>query len=75
MKARVSARPRVQRQYRVSERRTVIIHALRYEPQGQRQRFEPHGEPRGDRWHKHIHLHLHLHLSFPMRQVRSHLSA
>ena len=47
-----------------------MIHALRYEPQGQRQRFEPHGEPRGDRWHKHIHLHLHLHLSFPMRQVR-----
>jgi hypothetical protein len=43
-----------------------MIHALRYEPQGQRQRFEPHDEPRGDRWHKHMHLHL----SFPMRQGR-----
>jgi hypothetical protein len=45
-----------------------MIHALRYEPQGQRQRFGPHDEPSGDRWHKHIHVHLHLHLSFPMRQ-------
>ena len=47
-----------------------MIHALRYEPQGQRQRFDPHGEPGGGRWHKHIHLHLHLHLSFPMGQGR-----
>ncbi len=53
-----------------------MIHALQYEPQGQRQRFEPQEQQSGDVWHKHIHLHLHLHLSFRGRQGRfSHLSA
>jgi len=45
-----------------------MIHALRYEPQGQRQRFEPQEQQEQDR---HIHLHLHLNLTFRARQRRS----
>jgi uncharacterized membrane protein len=36
-----------------------MINALRYEPRGQRQRFEPQEQDR------HIHLHVHLHLTLP----------
>jgi hypothetical protein len=45
-----------------------MIQALRYEPQGQRQRFEPREQQEQDR---HIHLHVHLHLTFRARQGRS----
>jgi len=47
-----------------------MIHALLYEPQEHRQRFEPQEQQSGDGWHKHIHLHIHLHLSFRVRQGR-----
>ena len=50
-----------------------MIQTLRYEPRGQRQRYEPREqqstEP-GQR-HTHLHLHLHLHLSWRARQGRS----
>ena len=46
-----------------------MIHALHYEPQGQRQRFEPRGQQEQER---HIHLHLHLNLTF--RAHRAHAS-
>jgi hypothetical protein len=42
-----------------------MIQALRYEPQGQRQRFEPPEQQSGDRWHTHLHLHLHLGMRVP----------
>src|SRR6266487_4594650 len=45
-------------------RRTVMTHALRYEPQGQRQHFEPREQDR------HLHLHFHLHLKFRAREWR-----
>src|SRR5579885_2954878 len=43
-----------------------MIHALRYEPQGQRQRFEA-----PEQQDRHIHLHLHLNLTFLARQERA----
>ncbi|HZU66328.1 MAG TPA: hypothetical protein VFA09_03550 [Ktedonobacteraceae bacterium] len=43
-----------------------MIHALRYEPQGQRQRFEA-----PEQQDRHIHLHLHLNLTFRARQERA----
>lgn len=46
-----------------------MIHALRYEPQGQR--FEPREWPHGEQQDKHIYLHVHVHLSFWGRQRRS----
>lgn len=45
-----------------------MIHALEYEPQGQRQRFEPQEQNEQDR---HIHLHFHLDLTFRARRERS----
>ena len=39
-----------------------MIHALRYEPPGQRQRFEPREQQRSDLEQRQIHLHLSLHL-------------
>ena len=45
-----------------------MINALRYEPQGQRQRFEAREQQEQDR---HIHLHIHLNLTFRARQTRS----
>jgi hypothetical protein len=50
-----------------------MIHMLRYEPQGQRQRFEPQEQQRGEHGEqdRHIHLHLHLNLTFRASQKRS----
>jgi hypothetical protein len=50
-----------------------MIRALRYEPQGQRQRFEPREQQRGEQQEqdRHIHLHLHLNFTFRARQGRS----
>ena len=45
-----------------------MINALRYEPQGQRQRFESREQQVQD---THIHLHVHLHFTFRARQERS----
>jgi hypothetical protein len=45
-----------------------MIHTLRYEPQGQRQRFEPQEQQRGEQQDKHIHLHFHLNLTFRASQ-------
>jgi hypothetical protein len=43
-----------------------MIHALRYEPQGQRQRFEA-----PEQQDRHIHLHLHLNLTFRARKAHA----
>jgi hypothetical protein len=43
-----------------------MIHALQYEPQGHRQRFDPH-----EQQDRNIHLHLHLNFTFRARQGRS----
>ncbi len=50
-----------------------MIHVLRYEPQGQRQRFEPREQQRGERegQDRHIHLHFYLNLTFRASQERS----
>ena len=48
-----------------------MIHALRYEPQGQHQRFEPREQQSREGEEKHIHLHLHLNFTFRARQERS----
>jgi hypothetical protein len=45
-----------------------MIHALRYEPQGQRQRYKPHEQQNQER---HIHLHFHLNLTFRASRERS----
>ena len=45
-----------------------MIRALGYEPQDQRQRFEPREQQERDR---HIHLHFHLDLTFRARRERS----
>lgn len=45
-----------------------MIQALRYEPQGQRQRFEP---PEQQEQIRHIHLHVHLNLTMRARQRRA----
>ncbi len=44
-----------------------MIHALHYEPQGQRRRFEPQEQQRAERGKqdRHLHLHLHLNLTLP----------
>jgi hypothetical protein len=51
----------------------MMIHALRYEPRGQHQRFEPREQQRGKREEqdRHIHLHFHLNLTFRASQGRS----
>ena len=48
-----------------------MIHALGYEPQGQRQRFEPREQQHGEEQDRHIHLHFHLNLTFRARRERS----
>jgi len=49
-----------------------MIQALRYEPRGQHQRFEPREQQSSEPEQRHIHLHLnlHLHLSFPRLYLR-----
>lgn len=51
----------------------MLIHALCYEPRGQRQRFEPREqqshEVRNRHLHLHLNLHLHLDLSVRLRRV------
>ena len=48
-----------------------MINALRYEPQGQRQRFDPREQQGSEGEEKHIHLHLHLNLTFRAHQEHS----
>jgi hypothetical protein len=50
-----------------------MIHALQYEPQGQRQHFEPEAQHRAERGEqdRHIHLHVHLNLTLRASQGRS----
>jgi hypothetical protein len=49
-----------------------MIYALRYEPRGQRQRFEPEIEiQQREEQDRHIHLHFHLNLTYRVRQGRS----
>lgn len=48
-----------------------MIHSLRYEPQGQRQRFEPREQQHNEFGSRQIHLHLHLHLNLGQRLYRS----
>ena len=50
-----------------------MIHTLRYEPRGQRQRFESQGQQRVERGEqdRHIHLHFHLDLTFRGKHRRS----
>jgi len=43
-----------------------MIQALRYEPQVQRQRFDPH-----EQQDRHLHLHVHLNFTFRARKARS----
>jgi hypothetical protein len=50
-------------------RRTTVINALRYEPQGQRQRFEPREQQSGEREKQDRHIHLNL--TFRSSQGRS----
>ena len=45
-----------------------MIQALRYGPQGQRQRFDPQGQQNSKQQDRHIHLHLHLNLTFRANQ-------
>jgi MFS family permease len=49
-----------------------MINALRYEPRGQRQRFEPREQQSGEVGQRHIHLHLnlHVHLTLGARRAR-----
>lgn len=50
-----------------------MIHALRYEPQGQRQRFEPREQQGSDTGQRHIHLHLNLHVHLTLGARRAHI--
>lgn len=45
-----------------------MINALRYEPRGQRQQFEPRNWQRDETRYKHIHLNLHLHPGMRIRR-------
>ena len=49
-----------------------MIQALRYGPQGQRQRFDPQEQQNSKQQDRHIHLHIHLNLTF--RAHQSHAS-
>ena len=53
------------------ERSTVIIHAFHYEPQGQRQRFEPREAQEHDLGQMHLHFSLDLHLNLGARLRRA----
>jgi len=48
-----------------------MIHSLRYEPQGQRQRFEPREQQHDEFGSSQFHLHLHLHLNLGRRMRHS----
>ncbi|HEY3991242.1 MAG TPA: hypothetical protein VGM01_00060 [Ktedonobacteraceae bacterium] len=48
-----------------------MINALRYEPQGQHQRFEPREQQHREFGGRQFHLHLHLHLNLGMHVHRS----
>jgi hypothetical protein len=48
-----------------------MIQRLWYEPQGQRQRFEPHEQWQHESASRQVHLHLHLHLNLGRRLNRS----
>ncbi len=48
-----------------------MIQALRFEPFGQRQRFEPREQQSSEEQNRHIHLHFHLHLTLRASQGRS----
>ena len=50
----------------IGERSPMMIHALRSEPQGQRQRFEPREQQRGEQQEQDRHIHLHFHLNQDM---------
>jgi hypothetical protein len=49
-----------------------MIHRLRYEPQGQYQRFEPREQWHNEFGSRQIHLHLHLHLNLGRRMLVAH---
>lgn len=49
-----------------------MINALRYEPQGQRQRFEPREQYGSETGQRHIHLHLNLHIHLNLGARRAH---
>jgi hypothetical protein len=46
-----------------------MINALRYEPQGQRQRFEPREQQGSDTGQRHMHLHVHVQLTLGARRA------
>jgi len=48
-----------------------MIQALRYEPRGQRQRFDPQEQQNSKQQDRHIHLHVHLNLTFRANQGRA----
>src|SRR5215472_11166088 len=48
-----------------------MIQSLRYEPQGQRQRFEPREQQHNEFGSRQIHLHLYFHLNLGQRLYRS----
>jgi hypothetical protein len=49
-----------------------MINALRYEPRGHRQRFEPREQQRGEQQEQDWHLHLHFHLNLTFRAQKAH---
>ena len=49
-----------------------MINALRYEPRGHRQRFEPREQQRGEQQEQDRHIHLHLHLNLTFRAQKAH---
>jgi hypothetical protein len=49
-----------------------MINALRYEPRGHRQRFEPREQQRDEQQEQDRHLHLHFHLNLTFRAQKAH---
>jgi hypothetical protein len=43
-----------------------MIHTAHYEPQSQRQRFEPQEQQGNDLWQMHLRLSFHFHLNLPV---------
>jgi hypothetical protein len=50
-----------------------VINALRYEPQGQRQRFGPREQQGSDTGQRHLHLHLNVHVYLNLGARRAHI--
>jgi hypothetical protein len=50
-----------------------MMHALRYEPRLQRQRFEPREQQRTERGEQDRHIHLHIHLDLTFRGKQRHV--